>query len=197
MAATENNKITHLVGLFLLIFGIEIFKFYLNFYTNFLFKFKNKINKMAKASYLLSSALRKAAENLKNGKPYQWGHMGSCNCGHLAQVLLNMPKGQIHAYAMEKTGDWNEQLNDYCPTSHIKMDQLIWSLLEKGLNETDLMDLEYLKNDAVLNKISKDFTPLLNNKREHVILYLETWADIMEEELVKAINVGESILENV
>jgi hypothetical protein len=55
---------------------------------------------MAKASYLLSNALNKAAQNLRQGKPYEWGHMGSCNCGHLAQVLLNMPKGEIHAAAM-------------------------------------------------------------------------------------------------
>lgn len=145
---------------------------------------------MAKASYLLSSALNKAAQNLRQGKPYEWGHMGSCNCGHLAQVLLNMPKGEIHASAMEKPGDWNEQLNDYCPTSGFKIDSLIFKLLELGLSEQDLMDLEYLRNEKILSKINTELKPLINNNREHVILYLETWANIMEEELIKEITIG-------
>jgi hypothetical protein len=156
---------------------------------------------MAKASYLLSNALNKAAQNLRQGKPYEWGHMGSCNCGHLAQVLLNMPKGEIHAAAMEKTGDWNEQLNDYCPTSGFKIDALIFKLLELGLSEKDLMDLEYLRNENILAKINSEFKPLLNNNRDHVILYLETWANIMQEELLKEIKIesqlAQSIKENV
>lgn len=142
---------------------------------------------MAKASYILSKALNKAAQNLKQGKPYEWGHMGSCNCGHLAQVLLNMPKGDIHKLAMEKPGDWNEQLNDYCPTSGFKIDTLIFKLLEFGLSEKDLMDLEYLRDEAILSKISNTHKPLQNNNREHVILYLETWAALMEEELISEI----------
>lgn len=151
---------------------------------------------MAKASYLISSALNKAAQNLRQGKPYEWGHMGSCNCGHLAQVLLNMPKGEIHAMAMEKPGDWNEQLNDYCPTSGFKIDTLIFKLLELGLSEKDLMDLEYLRNETILSRISSELKPLENNKREHVILYLETWANMMQEELVKEISIENEVIQS-
>jgi hypothetical protein len=142
---------------------------------------------MATPNYTLVHAFKKAAQQLKNGQPYQWGHMGSCNCGHLAQVLLNLNKGSIHQLAMEKVGDWNEQLNDYCPTSGLAMDQLIWGLLEKGLSQTDLMDLEYLRNTSVLAKINDSYKPLLHNKREHVILYLEAWATLMEDELISGI----------
>jgi hypothetical protein len=138
---------------------------------------------MARASLILIDALRKTATNLTNDKPYEWGHMGSCNCGNLAQVLLNMPKADIHRYAMEKTGDWSEQLNDYCPTSGLQMDQLIFSLLEKGFSTTDLHELEYLKNEQVLNSIGVKH--LQHNKREDVIIYLKAWADVLEDEWLK------------
>lgn len=145
---------------------------------------------MARASYLLSNAIRKAALNLQNNKPYEWGHMGSCNCGHLAQTLLNINKADIHKYAMEKNGDWNEQLNDYCSTSGLLMDKLIWGLLQTGLELEDIMDLEYLKNPIIVEKIDSKFKPLVNNNREHVIAYLNTWAEMMEEELINTIDLN-------
>ncbi len=148
---------------------------------------------MATPNYTLVHALKKAAQQLKNGQPYQWGHMGSCNCGHLAQVLLNVSKASIHQLAMEKVGDWNEQLNDYCPTSGLAMDQLIWGLLEKGLSQNDLMDLEYLRNPHILAQINDSNKPLLHNKREHVILYLEAWAAVMEEALISTISIEDKV----
>lgn len=145
---------------------------------------------MARASYLLSNAIRKAALNLQNNKPYEWGHMGNCNCGHLAQTLLNINKADIHRYAMEKNGDWNEQLNDYCPTSGLLMDKLIWSLLQTGLEMEDIMDLEYLRNPTIVEKIDNNLKPLISNNREHVIAYLNAWASMMEEELTKNIDLN-------
>jgi hypothetical protein len=137
---------------------------------------------MATPTLLLIDALRKTANNLANNKPYEWGHMGNCNCGNLAQVLLNITKTDIHKYAMERPGDWSEQLNDYCSTSGLHMDQLIFSLLEKGLSTDDLHELEYLKNKNVLSKLG--VTHLQHNKREDVISYLNTWADVLEEQLM-------------
>ncbi len=138
---------------------------------------------MATPSLLLIEAIRKAAKNLQDGKPYEWGHMGNCNCGHLAQNLLHISKAEIHAYAMQKNGDWNEQLKDYCPTSGLQMDQLIFGLLEKGLGMQDLMQLEYLSNPEILSRLG--VTHLKNNDRSAVIKYMQTWADMMEEELMR------------
>lgn len=137
---------------------------------------------MATPSLLLIDAMRRAAKNLSEGKPYEWGHMGNCNCGHLAQNLLHISKAEIHAYAMQKTGDWSEQLKDYCPTSGLEMDKLIFGLLEKGLSTEDLMQLEYLSNPAILNRLG--VTHLKNNNRADVISYLQTWADMLEEKLM-------------
>jgi hypothetical protein len=143
------------------------------------------IKHMATPTLLLIDALRKTAQNLANDKPYEWGHMGNCNCGNLAQVLLNISKTEIHKYAMERPGDWSEQLNDYCPTSGLHMDQLIFSLLQKGLSSQDLHELEYLKNKDVLAKLGK--AHLQHNKREDVIAYLRAWADMLDEQLMNTL----------
>lgn len=148
---------------------------------------------MAKASLLLCDGLRKAANNLKQGKPYEWGHMGNCNCGHVAQVLLNTSKDEIHRAAMQKVGDWSEQALTYCETSGLEIDQLIFGLFEKGLTRQDMMNLEYLKDPNVLANIPKEKLPLKNNVKEDVILYLETWAAMLEQELTESVSL-ESIL---
>lgn len=140
---------------------------------------------MATPSLALIAGLRQAAANLKDNKPYEWGHMGSCNCGHLAQVLLKVSKAEIHRSAMTRPGDWSEQLNEYCPTSGFAMDQLIFGLLEKGLSPKDLQQLEYLSNAEVLARMG--VSSLKHNVRENVIAYLNTWADMLEEQLLQQI----------
>jgi hypothetical protein len=121
------------------------------------------------------------------------GHMGSCNCGHLAQVLLNISKDEIHRAAMEKTGDWSEQVTSYCPTSGLEMDRLIFSLFEKGLSPQDIMNLEYLKDPRVLECIPQEKLPLRINVREDVIVYLEIWASLLEMELIESMPLPEHL----
>lgn len=142
---------------------------------------------MAKANLLLVEAFRTTAKNLRNGKPYEWGHMGNCNCGNLAQTLLNIDKKTIHEYALVGVGDWSEQVNDYCPTSGLQMDKMIFGLLEKGLSTDDLKNLEYLSDPLVLAYLPQNASPLKNNNREDVALYLETWAKLLENCLIENI----------
>jgi hypothetical protein len=135
---------------------------------------------MAIAHPLLIEALRSATRKLETHADYQWGHMGSCNCGHLAQHLLKLNKDEIHEAAMERSGDWTEHLNDYCPSSGLRMDQMIDELLKLGLSRKDLQNLERLSDPQVLKKAGKGY--LLHNKREDVIAYLKAWSSLMEEE---------------
>ncbi|WP_342039360.1 hypothetical protein [Pontibacter indicus] len=51
---------------------------------------------MARSSAQLVAAIRQTADRLAKGAIYQWGHMGSCNCGHLAQTITQLDKGHIH-----------------------------------------------------------------------------------------------------
>lgn len=144
---------------------------------------------MARASLLLIEAFRKTASALLEGKPYEWGHMGACNCGNLAQTLLNMNKGDIHRLALTGTGNWSEQVNDYCPTSGLEMDRMIFSLLEKGLSTEDLQQLEFLSNPEIKKRLG--MRELKNNNRKDVADYLLAWADLLQDQLLEAINLPE------
>jgi hypothetical protein len=137
---------------------------------------------MAKANPRLIDALERTVAKLSNGAAYQWGHMGACNCGNLAQELTHFTKSEIHHYAMQKHGDWNEQLLDYCPTSGYPIDLMISKMLEFGLTLEDLAHLERLSDPAILSRIPKEIRDKINkNSRKDVVLYMETWAKILRE----------------
>lgn len=138
---------------------------------------------MARASIQLIKVLRETAQRLAKGDNYQWGHMGSCNCGHLAQTITRYSKGAIHAAAMWRHGDWREQLRDYCPQSGLPMDEIIDHMLDFGLTREDLAHLERLSHPIILQRLPEERRYLLHNWREDVVLYLETWAALLEEAL--------------
>lgn len=144
---------------------------------------------MAKASLEVISALRQTAENLKNNLPYQWGHMGACNCGHLARVVTPFTKAEIHSWAIAKQeGDWSEMLHDYCEASEAPFDMVISMLINTGFSVTDLQDLEYLNNDKILKKMG---VSLLNrNQKSDLIAYLETWVGMLEEQYINDVSVN-------
>lgn len=139
---------------------------------------------MAVARIEIVQALRNTAKKLEKGSPYMWGHMGSCNCGNLAQEVTKLTKAQIHHYAMQGSGDWNEQLNDYCQTSKMPMDLLIFELLQFGFSVKDLQNLENLKDEEVLSRLPKEKRNLRRNVRHDVIVYLNTWADMLEDRIL-------------
>lgn len=149
---------------------------------------------MAKASLELVRALRNTAMALGKSNNYQWGHMGSCNCGHLAQEITKLNKSEIHSRAMQKYGDWNDQLNDYCPTSGLLMDDLITELLNIGLDLDDLKHLEKLSDSHVLRTLPEASRYLQHNKRDDVVKYIGAWADLLENELLAQVKLPE--LEN-
>lgn len=125
----------------------------------------------------LADALRNAAGRLESGDRYEWGHMGSCNCGHLAQQLTQLDRDTIHRYAMEKHGDWADQVLDFCPDSGLTMDLLISELTSYGLTTRDLIDLERLSNEEILRSVGR--ASLRKNEREDVALYMRTWAGML------------------
>ena len=138
---------------------------------------------MAKPNPELIQALRKTAQKLENSPHYQWGHMGSCNCGHLVQEVTQLSKAEIHDYAMRtRGGDWSEQAMDYCPTSGYLMDQVISIMLEAGLEVQDFKHLERLSDRQVLLSLPAAERNLQHNRRDDVVKYLHTWAHVLEEQ---------------
>lgn len=145
---------------------------------------------MAQPSTFLTEALRRTADNLMQGAPYQWGHMGSCNCGNLAQEITQLSKAEIHEYAMQtRFGDWSEQTSEFCPTSNMPMDLVISEMLKVGLTRTDLKHLEKLSDKQVLKRLPATDRYLTHNKRDDVVKYLRAWADLLEEALLEEINI--------
>jgi len=149
---------------------------------------------MARVSAELIAAFRKTITKLKNNAPYEWGHMGACNCGNLVQEITRLSKAEIHQYAMQKSGDWNDQLIDYCPTSGYPMDLMISKLIEAGLTIDELKHLERLSDPKVLSLIELPKKhQLQKNRKEDVILYLETWTIILENEWIEKFNMELSL----
>ncbi len=142
---------------------------------------------MAQATVELIRALRATVERLRGETSYQWGHMGECNCGHLAQTITALSKGEIHAWALEREGDWAAQANDYCPTSGYRIDDIISEMLAIGMALDDIGYLERLDDPAVLARVRDDSGQpglyLRRNPRDDVVLYMATWAELLAESL--------------
>lgn len=138
-------------------------------------------------------ALRNAALKIAQSSTYQWGHMGLCNCGFLAQEITKLTKEEIHRRAMERHGDWTEQLNDYCATSGLPMDDLITELIDFGFTREELQHLEKLSNPEILAFISFSERNLKHNLKSDVVRYLSTWANALEENILNGINIDEML----
>jgi len=148
---------------------------------------------MATPNIRLIEGIRNTIKKLETGASYQWGHMGSCNCGHLAQALTNLGKSEIHARAMQRKGDWNEQCDDFCPTSGMAMDDLIKEMLCAGLSIHDLKHLEKLSDPEVLRNLPLEKRNLKQNVRQDVIAYMKSWAQLLENQLAADINVNKML----
>jgi hypothetical protein len=142
---------------------------------------------MARPTPELIKALRTTVKRLRTDVQYYWSHQGSCNCGHLAQTITQLSKTQIHSYAIERHGDWDDHAEDYCATSGHHLDSIITQMLEMGLERHDIGELERLSNAKILLRIPQERRALQYNRREDVILYMETWAALLEEELLAQI----------
>jgi hypothetical protein len=143
---------------------------------------------MARVSAELIAAFKRTINKLKNNSPYQWGHMGACNCGNLAQEITKLSKAEIHRFAMQRSGDWNEQLIDYCPSSGYPMDLMISKMIEAGLTIDELKHLEKLSDPKVLQHIpSEKRDQLKKNNKSDVVLYLETWVLLLENQWLEEV----------
>lgn len=139
---------------------------------------------MAYPKEQLIAALQNTAIQLRCGVPYAWGNHGACNCGNLLQVVTPFSKEEILRYAQSGVSEWTEQATDYCGVTGAPVDRIITALQEKGLTPTDIHNIEYLEDREVLNLLPGGFRWLKRNQREDVILYLETFAHLLQQKLL-------------
>jgi len=141
---------------------------------------------MAKPSVELVRALRATALRLREGARYEWGHYGACNCGHLAQTLTNLTPGQLHRYAQQRGGEWRHQAEAWCDTSDQPFDLVMGQMVRAGLHVEDIAQLETLSDPTVLANLPGGPRWLSANSRDDAVLYLETWATLLEQRLQPA-----------
>lgn len=144
---------------------------------------------MAQPNLSLITALRETAKRLREGAHYAWGNHGACNCGNLMQVVGNMSKEEILKYAHTGIGEWTELAEDFCPVTDAPWGLLISKLQQIGLTPSDIHHLEYLEDKSVLEKLPGGFRWLQRNVREDVIVYFETYAQLLEEQLIETLEV--------
>lgn len=148
---------------------------------------------MAKPSISLIEALREAALRLRNGAHYAWGHHGACNCGHLLQVMTQLDEKEILTRAHTGPGEWTEIAEEACSVTGAPVNFLVSCLQAAGLTPTDIHNIEYLDNKAILNCLAGGFRWLKRNRKEDVIDYFEAFAFFLEEQLMKEVIIPEQL----
>lgn len=138
---------------------------------------------MAIPNRALVHILEETADRVESGGKYMWGHHGHCNCGQLAQTVTRLRPELIHRSALKRPGEWSEQVNHYCPASGLVIDNVFDALVEVGLSRKDIGHLEYLSDRAILERLPGGFRWLERNQRDHLVLYLRTWAGLLTDNL--------------
>jgi len=144
---------------------------------------------MAHPRIELINALRDTATRLKNGAHYAWGNHGACNCGSLVQSVTSLSQQEVLQYARTGIGEWTELAEDYCGVTDAPVSLLISRLTNIGLTPVDIHNLEYLQDKTVLQNLPGGFRWLKRNVREDVIIYFETFADILEDKLLQQVQI--------
>jgi hypothetical protein len=144
---------------------------------------------MAQPNKKLIDALRETADRLRRGAHYAWGNHGSCNCGNLLQVVGNMTKDEILRHAHTGIGEWTELAEETCSVTNAPYTLLIKKLEEIGLTPTDIHNLEYLEDQEVLKHLPGGFRWLSRNVREDVMLYFETFSDLLDKKRIQQVEI--------
>jgi hypothetical protein len=144
---------------------------------------------MAHPNITLINALRKTASLLQEGNHYAWGNHGSCNCGNLLQTVTTLSAKEILTYAHTGIGEWSELALEYCGVTSAPHTMMIGKLEEMGLTPSDIHNIEYLEDKQVLQQLPGGFRWLSRNNKEDVIVYMNTFANMLEEKLVHSTDV--------
>jgi hypothetical protein len=110
------------------------------------------------------------------------------------QATTTLSKEEIVTYAHTGIGEWTELAQESCPVTNAPVNLLLKKLEELGLTPTDIHNIEYLEDREVLNRLPEGFRWLKRNVREHVVMYFETMANMLEEKLINQIEVNYSEL---
>ncbi|SMF16839.1 hypothetical protein [Pseudobacteriovorax antillogorgiicola] len=132
----------------------------------------------------LIQALRQTAIRLRSeDTKYQWGHMGQCNAGHLVQSLTGLSDREIVAAVDNEMNEWTEHARTFCQNTGSCVDDLFYEIEQHGLDHQAIIHLENLSDTKILKNLAGGFRYLERNRRDDVIAYMESMADLMEKDV--------------
>lgn len=115
---------------------------------------------------------------------YNWTHQESCNCGVVAQALLNVNAPHLKSMWRdaqkimislkredEKSIDptWQNGVKRLCPITGEPMADVFKRLFDAGLTKEDIVHLEYMDNPAILKRSGIDIKArYFNNESKKV-----------------------------
>jgi len=142
------------------------------------------INKDHNKKFLID-ALRQTTERLNDENvEYQWGHMGQCNAGHLIQTITGMSSFEIVKSVDFQLDEWSEHATDYCSKTGCKVDDIFLSIEKHGMTHEDIVKLENLSDRKILDNLDGGFRHLERNNRMDVIEYMNSFANLLENQSV-------------
>ncbi len=98
----------------------------------------------------LIRGLRETAQKLREGAEYCWYSADRCNCGLLAQTLLDVNEAGLHAMHGGFLGSWTfaaERLV-VCTQTGLPVAQLFKVLMENGVEYEDYKRIEHLDSSS-------------------------------------------------
>ncbi len=106
-----------------------------------------------------------------------------------SSICYQLTKEEILQYAQSGIGEWTELAEEYCENTNAPVNLIIRKLERIGLTSADIHNIEYLQDTEVLNALPGGFRWLERNVRDDVIVYFETFANILEEKLISKIEI--------
>jgi len=155
---------------------------------------------MAYPTPILIDALRKTANKIESGDwDNHWGTPSQCNCGLLARSILEEPLHFDSRMGCWRRAILNAQKDEWalgvprCKYTGLSFVEIVDVLSDVGLRNEDIISLEHLGNEAIIEAMDTSAPSYYND--DHVVEYLRTWADLLEEAQPLAEEASESTAE--
>ena len=138
--------------------------------------------------------LQDAVDGLESGRyHYSWTDMGSCNCGIVSQVALEMTSYQVDAKICRAShgkdiGLWTGRIKEAirCEKTGIFVADIFRKLQSKGFTLKELVKLEHLADRRVLAKMGRKSLTTKYDDQNEFISYMKAWIEVLEEDDQKA-----------
>lgn len=137
----------------------------------------------------LIKALRTSADKVDGGSVYYcWSSGASCNCGILAQEVLDISErdllDKIYSLSIDDRTWTSLARKRSCSLTGTSIPQIIERLKKVGFKRSNFTELEYLSNRTICKRAKIDTTDYhYFTYPSNFVKYTRAWADILEEQL--------------